>query len=124
MQIGFLGGLIGHVPFVDWYIRNISITLTRYGDIFTGDGVTGGARSFKSTGLSLSAGYMLCPRPSRGKLNNFFTDWSASAGGYDVVGGAITINQSGAAANVGLGFGGVGFSPASFNKYRGNVGDP
>jgi RHS repeat-associated protein len=107
----------------DIYIASLSVTYTRFGDIYTGDGVSRAYPSPLSIGFSVSGGYMLsCAQTSQDVLNQFISGWSASGGYYRGVGGSVSANLSGAAVNIGLGFGGGGISPGAVNKPRGNIG--
>jgi hypothetical protein len=108
---------------LDLYVASFTATYTRDGDIFLGKGVSRGYMRPYGYGGSLSAGWYLRCNPTRDDLNNFLMSWSASAGGYDGVGGAISANQNGAALMFGLGDGisTGGFSPGIINSYSGNL---
>lgn len=113
---------------IDAYVFSISATFSRYGDIYVAEGVNRAYPNpdFKSLGVSISDGWMLArDAPTRSGLNNFLSGWSASAGGYALVGGAYSVNSSGQAINIGVGAGGASVSPGMVNSYKGNIfGDP
>lgn len=117
---------------LDAYVFSLSATYTAYGDIFQGKGVSRLYPSPLSAGVSISVGWLLSPsqsplnlcgnQPSRRRqLNNFLNGWSASGGGYAGYGGSVAVNGSGSALNLGVGAGGIGFSPGIINTYEGNL---
>ena len=120
---------------LDAYVASISVTYTRYGDVFMGGGVNRAFPHPWSVGSNISSGYLMCAkrkksgrmesgRPEAGDLNNFLTGWGASAaGGYDVAGAAIVASREGVAVNIGLGIGGAGVSPGTVSHHLGNIGD-
>ena len=108
---------------LDIYVLSGSATFTRYGDIFLGKGSNRGYPNPVSRGVSISDGWMinLCDRPSREKLNDFLEGYSGGLGGYAGLGGSYSVNPSGQAINIGVGFGGFSVSPMMVNSYQGNI---
>jgi RHS repeat-associated protein len=101
---------------VDIGLYSASVTYTRYGDIWTGEGYAN-----MSFGGNISGGRMMCEGvPKRKALNDFLSGWSGSAGYYAGFGSSGAANRAGAAINVGMGFGGGGAS-AQYNTHRGNL---
>lgn len=113
----------------DAYVFSASATYTVYGDIFLGKGANRAYPNPVSRGVSISNGWMrnMCgsDHPSRTQLNDFLQGYSGGVGGYWGAGGSYSVNPSGQAFNLGVGFGGFGASPAMVNSYQGNIfGDP
>lgn len=59
--------------------------------------------------------------PTPDEINSFLEGYSGGAGAYLMIGGSSSVNASGRATNVGVGAGGFGVSPGSFNSYQGNI---
>ena len=109
------------------YVFSVSADYTRYGDMYVGTGIARPYPNPASMGVNISAGWMLnqCDAPSRSDLNNYLDGYSAGAGGYWGVGGGVSMNPSGSAINLGVGFGGAGAVPGANNHRTGNIfGDP
>ena len=110
---------------MDGYVFSMNATYTRYGDIFLGGGFDRQYNDPFNFGVSISDGWMINPckngHPTRQQLNNFLKGYSTGASAYLWGGGGFSTNKNGEAFNVGVGFGGFGYSPGMVNSYRGNV---
>jgi hypothetical protein len=110
----------------DFYVFSGGFTYTRYGDLYQGKGVSRGYPRPSIMGFSMTGGYAVpfqsCPNENpRESLHGIVNGWSAAGGYFDLVGGSVTGNLSGFAAQVGVGAGGGGVSPGMINQYVGNA---